>query len=75
MKPNLRSAIGMKAKTVGHVHPDVLPDTTVDITGIKENGYVVKVRGNWQVAGSDRAATVHEVREIWFDGKNLKVIV
>lgn len=75
MKPNLRSAIGMSAETTGHTHPDVAPGTPVSITGIKEDGYSVKVTGSWQVAGSDRGALVHETREVWFAAKNLELVI
>jgi hypothetical protein len=71
---DLNSVIGFKALTVGHVHPDVLPGTPVVVTGVLEDGLVVKVTGYWMVAGSDNGRVVHETREIWLAPKNLKLI-
>ena len=75
MKPNLRSAVNMRAETVGHSHPDIAPGTGCLIERQMEDGYVVKITGMWQVAGSDRGEQVKETRSVWMAADSLTLVL
>lgn len=64
--------IGSRVRTVGHVHPDVMPNTRGVIDCKKDNGYGVKITGKWLIAGSDNGSKIEETRVVWFAKKNLR---
>jgi hypothetical protein len=68
--PKLR--IGNRVRTIGHTHPDVLPNTLGKITCKKDTGFGVEITGMWLVAGSDNGSRIKETRTVWFTPKELR---